>query len=142
MEFVDMMNSVDRDIKFTIEINWEDSKIFFMDLTISIDKNGYLQTNLYTKPNAKNCLLLPSSTHKPSVTKSSVYSLAVRIVRICSQEEVRDKRLEELAAKLMLREYSDAVKSNNRFVLRHLETKAINNYKMVEAGVNKRAASE
>ena len=69
----------------------------------------YLQTDLYTKPNAKNGLLLPSSAHKTSVTKSSVYSLALRIIRICSQEEDKDKRLEKLAAKLRMREYSDAV---------------------------------
>ena len=109
MEFLETMNSVDGDIKFTSEINWDENKVVFLDLTITIDENGYLQTDLYSKPNAKNGLLLPSSAHKPSVTKSSVYSLALRIIRICSQEEDKDKRLEELAAKLRLREYSEAV---------------------------------
>ena len=107
IEFLQTMNSVDGDIKFTSEINWDENKLVFLDLTITIDENGYLQTDLYTKPNAKNGLLLPSSAHKPSVTRSSVYSLALRIIRICSQEEDKDKRLEELAAKLRMRD--DAV---------------------------------
>ena len=69
------MNSVDPDIKFTVEINWEVNEIAFLDLIIQIDEQGYLQTNLYVKPNAKNSLLLPSSCHRPTVMKSSVYSL-------------------------------------------------------------------
>ena len=103
------MNSVDRDIQFTSEINWEENKVVFLDLVITIDSEGYLQTDLHTKPNAKNTLLLPSSCHKPSVTRASVYSLALRINRICSSEEAAEKRYEELAEKLREREYSQAV---------------------------------
>ncbi len=74
--FVTTMNSVDNDISFTSEINWEENRVVFLDLTITIDAQGFLQTDLYTKPNAKNSLLLPSSCHRLTVTRSSVYSLA------------------------------------------------------------------
>jgi hypothetical protein len=107
--FVASLNSVDKDIKFTTEIDWEENKVIFLDLVISIDGEGYLQTDLHTKPNAKNTLLLPSSCHKPSVTRSSVFSLALRITRICSTPEAAQKRYEELAERLREREYSEAV---------------------------------
>ena len=103
------MNSVDRDIKFTSEINWEENKVVFLDLIISIDDEGFLQTDLFTKPNAKNTLLLPSSSHNPSVVRSSVYSLGLRITRICSSQETAEKRYKELAERLRERQYSEAV---------------------------------
>ena len=79
---------MDKNIKFTSEINWEENSVVILDLTITIDTQGFLQTDLYRKPNAKNSLLLHSSCHRPTVTRSSVYSLALRVRRICSTEAV------------------------------------------------------
>ena len=78
-------------------------------MTITLNEIGYLETDLYTKPNSKNSLLLPSSAHRPSTTKSSVYSLALRINRICSTPEAADKRYRELAERLKEREYKEKV---------------------------------
>ena len=103
------MNSVDQDIKFTHEINWEENKVIFLNTTITLDSNGYLQTGLYNKPNAKNSLLLPSSCHPPGVVRAIVYGLALMNVRICSIVKAREQRLEELAARLRQRSYSEEV---------------------------------
>ena len=94
------MNNVDKDIKFTCETNWEENKVVYLDMIIWIDEEGFIQTDLYTKPNSKNALLLPSSAHKPSVTRSSVYSLALRVNRICSIPVLAEQRYKELAEKL------------------------------------------
>ena len=53
--------------------------------------------------------LLPSSCHPPHNTKNIPYSLALRIVRICSDSDVRDTRLEELKNLLLSRNYLPAV---------------------------------
>ena len=50
--------------------------------------------------------LLPSSCHPANTTSSIPYSLALRIVRICSREEDRDRRLEELREILLNRDYN------------------------------------
>ena len=50
--------------------------------------------------------LLPSSCHPANTTSSIPYSLALRIVRICSREEDRDRRLEELREMLLNRDYN------------------------------------
>ena len=53
--------------------------------------------------------LLPSSCHVASVTNNIPYSLALRIVRICSETEARDQRLSELKNLLLDREYRPGV---------------------------------
>ena len=62
-------------------------------------------TDLYRKPTDRNMYLLPSSCHPLHTTNSIPYSLALRIIRICSRIEDRDKRLEELKVMLLEREY-------------------------------------
>ena len=46
------------------------------------------------------------------MTRASVFSLALRITRICSKEEEADHRFQELATRLREREYSEAVISS------------------------------
>ena len=103
------MNSVDPDVQFTSEINWQENKLVFLDVVITIDQEGFLRTDLHVKPNSKNKLLLPSSAHPPSVTKSSVYSLALRIRRICSSEEDTELQFSKLADRLRERHYREEV---------------------------------
>ena len=107
--FVAMVNSVDKDIQFTSKMNWDKNEVVFLDLVIKNNEEGFLVTDLHTKPNAKNSLLLPSSCHPPTVTRASVYGLALRINQNCSTPETAEKRYEELAARLKQHEYSDAV---------------------------------
>ena len=59
------------------------------------------------RPNAKNVLLLPMSCHRPIVTSLSVYSLALRIRRICSKEEEAEDEFKKLGEKLRKREYGE-----------------------------------
>ena len=104
--FLDTMNSVDPAIKFTAEVDFERNTVNFLDVVISIDEQGYLRTDLYTKPNTLNQLLLPTSAHPPSVTRGSVYSLAIRLRRICCTEELFELRAGQLKQKLLERGYA------------------------------------
>ena len=107
--FVATMNSVEHAIKFTSEIDFEKNCVNFLDMTITITPEGFLTTDLYTKPNTLNQLLLPSSAHPPSVTRSSVYSQALRYRRICATDDLFELRVAELEKKLRDRGYSAAV---------------------------------
>ena len=53
--------------------------------------------------------LLTSSCHPNSVTKNIPFSLALRIVRICSETETRDQRLSELREMLLNRDYRPGI---------------------------------
>ena len=81
------------------------SSIPFLDTECSI-KNGKIETALYRKPTDRNQYLLPTSCHPKQTTTSIPYSLATRIVRICSDKDTRDKELENLKILLKERQYN------------------------------------
>lgn len=67
--------------------------------------NNRIVVDLYKKPTDRCQYLLTSSCHPPHITENIPYSLAYRIVRICSEMETRDKRLAELKTMLLSRNY-------------------------------------
>ena len=107
--FLKTMNSIDPAIKFTAEIDFEKNSVNFLDVTISIDDQGFLRTDLYTKPNTLNQLLLPTSAHPPSVTRGSAYSLAIRLRRICCTDELFELRAKQLMDRLLERGYAKEI---------------------------------
>ena len=109
-----------------------------MGLTISINEAGYLETDLYT--NAKNSLLLPSSSHRPSTTTSSVYSLALRINRICSTAKAAEKRYVEPAERLRERDIKDGI-SKAKAITRENALKKVDK-KVYEGGRQHRLVTE
>ena len=54
-------------------------------------------------------LLLPSSCHLPSVTRGTVYGLALRVRRIDSKPNEADEDFDSLKGKLLEREYDVTV---------------------------------
>ena len=80
----------------------------FLDTSLSIE-NGKIQVDLLRKETSRNQYLLPSSCHPKSTTLAIPFSLSMRIVRICSKPEVRDKRLAELKELLLARNYPEKI---------------------------------
>ena len=104
--FLDYMNRADPAIKFTSEIDFDNNTVNFLDLKISIDDDGFLRTDLYEKPNSLNQLLKPTSAHPSSVTRGSIFSLAIRLRRICCSDNLFEMRADQLKKKLLERGYS------------------------------------
>ena len=109
-EFFNFLNSFHTTIKFDEpQHNSEDNSCEFLDLKISI-KDGKIATDLYRKDTAKPRALLPSSAHPGHITSNIVYSMAFRLIRICSTEENFEKRLEELKNDFLIpRQYTSKV---------------------------------
>jgi hypothetical protein len=78
--------------------------VAFLDTSCRIS-NGKIIVDLYRKKTDRNQYLLTSSCHPAHVTKNIPYSLALRIVRICTLPGDRDKRLDELKCLLLARNY-------------------------------------
>ena len=72
---------------------------------MSIDNEGYIKTDLFTKETAKCTYLLPSSSHPSHISKNIPYSLGYRLLRICSNKNDFIKRLGELKQDLLSRGY-------------------------------------
>ena len=60
----------------------------FLDVACTME-DGRIKTDLHTKETDRNMYLLPSSCHPKQTTKAIPFSLALRIVRVCSSPEER-----------------------------------------------------
>ena len=103
--FFDHANNVHPTIKFTHETSR--NNISFLD-TYTTSENGIMSTDIYNKPTDKHQYLSPQSCHPKHCTKSIPYSQALRIKRICSNEQTTKKRLGELKCHLKKRGYNNA----------------------------------
>ena len=67
----------------------------FLDVSL-YKKNGKLQTELFCKETDTNQFLHAKSCHRNSYKKSIPYGQAIRIKRICSEEQILEKKLKDL----------------------------------------------
>ena len=98
---LDQLNTVHPTIKFTMshttpsnvknpECDCEPTQsLAFLDTLCKIE-NGKIITDLYRKETDRNQYLLTSSCHPAHVTENIPFSLALRIVRICTHPEDRE----------------------------------------------------
>ena len=116
-EFFNKLNQIHPSIKLTMnhtkinneleQTQWScspNSEIPFLDTSCSIE-NGKSVLDLYKKPTDRNQYLLTSSIHPAHCHENIPFSLAMRITRICTKSETRDKRHQELKEMLLEREY-------------------------------------
>ena len=102
-EFITAANIFHPTIKFTHEVS--DTMINFLDITVHKTKDNRLETDLYCKPTDAHLYLHHSSCHPGHTKRSLPYSLAYRLLRICSTPEFLTKRLSELKEFLIKRQY-------------------------------------
>ena len=121
-KFFNEVNEIHPNIKLTMSHTTPKSKegqeascscnptdsIPYLDTLCKI-KNGKIITDLYRKPTDKNQYLLTSSCNPIECLDSIPFSLAMRINRICSEEEDRQFRFQELKEMLLSREYVKGV---------------------------------
>ena len=121
--FIEDINTINPAIQFTLShtvlatdmdaaINTctceKSTSLAFLDTSLSI-KKGKVDVDLFRKPTDRNQYLLTSSCHPGHVTSNIPYSLALRIVRICTNPDNRDIRLKELKELLLSRDYKASV---------------------------------
>ena len=91
-------------IKFTAD--WSQISINFLDVMVSIAE-GVIETDLYVKPTDSHQYHLSSSCHPFYCKKGIPDSQALRLNRICSNNEFFDKRCNVLEKCLLERGYSE-----------------------------------
>ena len=93
-QFFNFLNSFHPTMKFDEpQHNSEEYSCDFLDLQISIQARKF-ETDLFRKETSKPRALLPSSAHPGHITYNIVYSMAFRLLRICSEESTFEKRLQ------------------------------------------------
>lgn len=96
--FLDFISNQHPTIKFTHEFS--PTKVYFLDVTVMLDENRLLHTDLYSKPTDSHQYLHHTSCHLGHIKKSIAFSQAIRIKRICSDRETAHIRCDELAENL------------------------------------------
>jgi hypothetical protein len=117
--FLTELNKLHPTIKFTMSHSFPNlsenqqtcncdhsASVAFLDTSCQII-NRRIIVDLYRKKTDRNQYLLTSSCHPAHVTENIPFSLALRIARICSFPEDRDKRMEELKSLLLARDYKN-----------------------------------
>ena len=117
-KFLEFLNYYHPTIKFTA--NYSREEINFLDVTVR-KKSNQLVLDLYIKPTDTYQYLHASSCHVYHSKKSILYSQAVRLNRICSENLFYDKRCNELEVWLRERGYSD--KSVRQQILKALNVR-------------------
>ena len=102
-EFMGLMNSFHDTIKFTFD--WSHSQVNFLDVNVMLN-NGVISTDLFSKPTDKHQYLFHTSCHPNSCKKGIPFGQALRIRRICSTEDLFEKRAKEFCGYLIKRGYN------------------------------------
>ena len=103
--FIDHLNSCHPLIKFTAQYDTKTKSVPFLDTVVSINDEGYLETDLFKKSCSRIQYLLPSSCHPQHISANIPFSLGYRLLRICSMPRMFELRLEELRQDLFQRGY-------------------------------------
>ena len=103
-EFFNYLNEFHSSIKFTTE--YSEKQINFLDILVTKSDSGEkLCSNLYTKPTNTHQYLHATSCH-PAVHKNSIaYGQAIRLKRICSDENDLQRNLVSLESWSVNRDY-------------------------------------
>ena len=84
--FNDCLNAVHPRVQFTREIE-ENGSIPFLDVLISKQDDGTLETSIYRKPSNTNVCIKPQSCQEPKTSLASFKGELCRCYRICSTPE-------------------------------------------------------
>lgn len=101
-EFLSSLNEFHDTIKFTV--SWSTNSVVFLDMCVQDDLQ---QIDLHIKSTNTHQYLHTNSSHPKHCKTAIPYSLALRICRLCSEDENMHKRLTDLKQHLRSRGYAD-----------------------------------
>ena len=95
--------------KIQVDLRTSQSEIEFLDVTVKLDKDGFLTTDLFIKPTDSKSYLHFNSEHPMHMKKAVPFGLGLRIKRICSKDNDFQKHRENLKTRLLERHYPASV---------------------------------
>ena len=101
--FITHLNTLHNSIKF--DLCSSTHSIAFLDTLVYIDNNRKLQTTLYTKPTDTHSYLHFHSAHPRHLKINLPFSQALRIRRICSEDNELTKNMNNLITNFTMRGY-------------------------------------
>ena len=105
-QFSEFLNQFHPSVKFTV--TFHDRAAPFLDILVSLE-NGFLQSDLYSKPTDVHGYLHGRSSHPRHVIQNLPYSLFLRLRRLCSKTELFHQRSDALEKQLRARGHHPSV---------------------------------
>ena len=126
-------------------LEWEFSTLTptcnFMDITITINGEGRLETSIFEKPQNLFLYLPPHSSHPKGIKTGLILGKVLRIYRLCSRTEDANKKIKEFFQQLLARghQQSDliplftrAIENAKNYMTQTAEDKALNKLRKEE----------
>ena len=107
VEFIERLNTFNPAIKVTA--TWSHLSINQLDVNITKGNSGVLQFDVYCKPTDAQMYLDYNSCHPKACKDSLPYSQALRLKRICSEEDTFSNRSSEFKDRFVNRGYPRAL---------------------------------
>ena len=107
LEFHKYLNTLNRNIKLTIE--YSQTAINFLDLTISKDLLGNLHTTIFRKKTSRNTLLRADSFHPSYLINNIPFGQFQRLRRLCDEEDDFNIQATDMAGRFVSRGYKQEV---------------------------------
>ena len=98
-EFVECMNTLWPGLKFTFE--WSNTDTTYLNVKLMVTEEGKLETDKFVKPTNPQLFLHYKSNHPKSCFEGIVYSQALTVRMICSQEADVKKHMKDLHEKFL-----------------------------------------
>ena len=115
-EFLELLNAMHPSITFTLEDsetirmnNKEVQKLNFLDILVMLLENGTIELDIYYKITNTHDYVHYDSFHTQHVLDNVPYNLAKRIIVFVSNDDVMEKRLQELKQYLLKCEYPENI---------------------------------
>ena len=106
-EFFNHINSLDLNIKFTVETTKADGSMPFLDTLVTPKSDGSLATTVYRKPTHTNQYLQWDSHHAIANKYSIISSLLHRAKHICSNQQLLDEEQTHIQRAQLMCKYPD-----------------------------------
>ena len=117
--FLDHINSIDPNIKFTVEANQENGAIQFLDTLVEPEADNSLSIRVYHKPTHSDQYLQWDSHHNLAAKYSVIGTLTHRTKSVCTTPELLNEELQHLKEALARCKYP-------RWAINKVQNKVIN----------------
>ena len=107
LDFHSYVNSLHSNLKLTLEFS--KTEISFLDLRISINENGLLNTTIYRKSTDRNTILRADSFHPPSLINNIPFGQFQRLRRICDKQDDFEQKASDMHVRFQQRGYKPDV---------------------------------
>ena len=96
IKFMDYLNSIHSNIKFTLEDTSASGTVAFLDTIIKVDQNFKYSTELYIKPTHSGIIIHQTSSHPMQTKKAVIRSEFRRAMRVSSDEAAGSRSCQKI----------------------------------------------